>query len=58
MFQFLDGNSWPISSLQEDHMTVFDILIGQCVFTDINSSSNKTKTFSPPKEPPLKKFKW
>ncbi|XP_060558863.1 uncharacterized protein LOC132719139 [Ruditapes philippinarum] len=57
IFQFLDGNSWPISILQEQHMTVYDILIGQCVFTDINSN-NKSKAYSPPpKEPPLKKFK-
>ncbi|XP_053407823.1 uncharacterized protein LOC123547580 [Mercenaria mercenaria] len=55
-FQFLDGNSWPISSLQEHHMTVFDIVIGHCVSADLKIGS-KSKTFSPPKEPPLKKFK-
>lgn len=55
-FKFLDGNSWPVSHVQEHHMTVSDILIGYCVSTNIQGAS-QSKIFSPPKEPPLKKLK-
>ena len=57
-FNFLDGNNWPISLEQENHMTVSHILIGCCVHTDIRiSAERRSSEFSPPNRPPCKKLK-
>lgn len=57
-FSFLDGNNWPISSEQENHMTVSHILIGSCVNTDIRiSHGTESVEFSPPDRPPCKRLK-
>ncbi|KAL4232102.1 hypothetical protein ACF0H5_009678 [Mactra antiquata] len=55
---FLDGNSWPISSFQEDHMAVSDILIGYCICIDVQTKRQLSiEQFTPPKEPPVKKLR-
>lgn len=55
-FQFLDGNLWPISLLQEDHMIIADILIGHCVTTNLHMIIQSPQ-ISPTKEPPFKRMK-
>lgn len=55
-FQFTDENSWPISIIQEGHMTLLDILIGHCVSTTIQRHL-RSPPFTPSRGPPLKKLK-
>jgi len=56
VYQFLDENHWPISIVQENHMTVQAILVGHCVSTTIQNI-HKSPPSPTRKGPPLKRLK-
>ncbi|XP_060076948.1 uncharacterized protein LOC132556554 [Ylistrum balloti] len=56
-FVFLDPNGWPVSDGQESTLTVFDVLLGNCVQVLINMTSNLDLMMSesPEYKPPCKR---
>ncbi|OWF48276.1 hypothetical protein KP79_PYT17162 [Mizuhopecten yessoensis] len=58
-FLFLDPNGYPVSGGQEATLTLFDILLGNCVLVSINMTSGldlvRSELTSPEYEPPCKR---
>lgn len=44
-YQFLDMNTWPISTAQEKELTVLDILNGSCIHVCTDVSIRATLDF-------------
>ncbi|XP_069139992.1 uncharacterized protein [Argopecten irradians] len=59
-FVFLDPNDWPVSGDQESRLSVFDVLLGNCLRVSITMTTNldlRSGLTTPECEPPCKRMR-
>ncbi|XP_033756585.1 uncharacterized protein LOC117339220 [Pecten maximus] len=60
-FVFLDPNGWPVSTDQESTLSVFDVLLGNCLRVSITMTTSvdlmRSGLTTPEGEPPCKRLK-